>query len=91
MRIVAATTRSNRRLVGADKIGVTVGKIINRYQVAKHFHLQITDNSFRYERNSEKIEAEANLDGMYVIRTSVSALVLGDREMVKTYKSLSQV
>ncbi|MEG4203084.1 hypothetical protein QUA20_04040 [Microcoleus sp. Pol7_A1] len=43
-----------------------VGKVINRYQVAKHFHLKITDNSFCYERNSEKIEMEAHLDEIYV-------------------------
>ena len=90
-KIVNATTRSNRRLVGAEKIGVRVGKILNRFQVAKHFHLLITDNSFSYERNSEKIEAEAKLDGMYVIRTSVSESVLDDPSTVKAYKSLSQV
>ncbi len=90
-KIVTATTRSHRRLMGAEKIGVRVGKIINRYQVAKHFHLLITDNSFSYERNSDKIEAEAKLDGMYVIRTSVSESVLDDSKTVKTYKSLSQV
>jgi transposase len=90
-KIVTATTRSHRRLVGAEKIGVRVGKIINRYQVAKHFHLLITENSFSYERNSDKIEAEAKLDGMYVIRTSVSESVLDDSKTVKAYKSLSQV
>jgi transposase len=90
-KIVAATTRSKRRLVGAEKIGVRVGKIINRYQVAKHFNLSITDNSFSYERNREKIAAEANLDGMYVIRTSVAASMLYDSKTVKAYKSLSQV
>jgi hypothetical protein len=51
----------------------------------------ITDNTFSYERNSDKIEAEAKLDGMYVIRTSVSQSVLDDSKTVKTYKSLSQV
>lgn len=90
-KIVAATTRSQRRLVGAEKIGVRVGKIINRYSVAKHFNLSITDNSFSYERHSEKIVAEANLDGMYVIRTSVSESILDDPSTVKAYKSLSQV
>lgn len=68
-----------------------VGKIINRYSVAKHFNLEITDNSFSYERNSEKIAAEANLDKMYVIRTSVSESILDDPRAVKAYKSLSQV
>ncbi len=66
-----------------------VGKIINRYCVAKHFLLLITDNSLSYERPREIIEAEAHLDGMYVIRTSVCAEVLDDSETVKAYKSLS--
>ena len=90
-KIVTATTRDKRRLTGGEKIGVRVGKIINRYQVAKHFNLAITDNSFSYKRNSEKIAAEANLDGMYVIRTSVSESILNDPSTVKAYKSLSQV
>lgn len=90
-KIVAATTRSLRRLVGAEKIGVRAGKSINPYSVAKHFHLTITDNSFSYKRNNEKIQAEANLDGIYVIRTSVKASVLDERETLKTDKSLSQV
>ena len=77
--------------MGAEKIGVRVGKIIHRYQVAKQFNLEITDNSFSYERNSEKIAAEANLDGMYVIRTSVSKSMLDDPSTVRAYKSLSQV
>ncbi len=65
--------------------------MINRYQVAKHFLLLITDNSFSYERNQHKIETEAQLDGIYVIRTSVQAAVLNERETLKAYKSLSQV
>ena len=54
-KIVAEPKRSSRRLVGKEKIGVRVGKIINRYGVAKHFLLLITDNSLSYERHSEKI------------------------------------
>lgn len=90
-KIVIATTRSHRPLRGAEKIGVRVGKAINRYQVAKHFNLKIIDDHFSYERNSSKIETEAKLDGIYVIRTSVPAEVLDERETVKAYKSLSQV
>lgn len=90
-KIVTATTRSVRPLRGAEKIGVRVGKVINRYQVGKHFHYKITDNSFSYELNSNSIETGANLDGIYVIRTSVPASVLDERETVKAYKSLSQV
>ena len=78
--------------MGAEKFGVTVGKFINRYSVAKHFLLLIADNCLRYERNREKIEAEAHLDEMYVmIRTSFCAEVLDGSETVKAYKSLSQV
>ena len=77
--------------MGAEKFGMRVGKIINRYSVAKHFLLLITDNSLSYERNSEKIGAGAHLDEMDVIRTSVCAEVLDDSETVKAYKSLSQV
>ena len=77
--------------MGSEKFGVRVGKIINRYCVAKHFLLLITDNSLSYERPREKIEAEAHLDRMYVIRTSVCAEVLEDSERVKAYKSLSQI
>jgi hypothetical protein len=68
-----------------------VGEIINRYCVAKPFLLLITDNSLSYERPREKSEAEADLDRMYVIRSSVCAQVLDDSETVKAYKSLSQL
>jgi hypothetical protein len=72
-------------------MGVRVEKIINRYCVAKHFLLLITDNSLSYERHREKIEAEAHLEEMYVISTSVCAEVLDDSKTVKAYKSLSQI
>jgi len=59
-KIVAEPKPSSRRLVGSEKFGVRVGKIINRYGVAKHFLLLITDNSLSYERPSEKIEGKAH-------------------------------
>jgi len=77
--------------VGSEKFGVRVGKIINRYCVAKHFLLLITDNSLSYERHREKIEAEGHLEEIYVIPTSVCAEVLDDSKTVKAYKSLSQI
>jgi hypothetical protein len=77
--------------VGSEKFGVRVEKIINRYCVAKPFLLLITPNSLSYERPRDQIEAEAYLDRMYVIRTSVCAEVLDDSETVKAYKSLSQI
>lgn len=86
-----ATTRENRPLTVAAAIGMRVGKVMNRYKVAKHFHIQITDNSFSYSRNKESIETEAKLDGIYVIRTSVEPEVFSSKETVRAYKSLSQV
>jgi hypothetical protein len=68
-----------------------VGKVVNRYKVAKHFKLNIQENSFSYERNTHSIESEAALDGLYVIRTCVEPSVLSPIETVRAYKSLSQV
>ena len=90
-KIVAATTREKNPLQGKDAIGIRVGKVINRFKMAKHFQLKITDNSFNYQRNSSSIATEENLDGIYIIRTSVAAEKLSATEVVRAYKSLSQV
>jgi len=90
-KIVVATKRKSRRLKGADKIGLRVGKVRNKYKVGKHFELEITARSFRYHRKTEQIEEEASLDGFYVIRTNVPAKVLGPAETVTVYKGLSVV
>lgn len=79
------------RLRGQDKIGLRVGKVINQYKVAKHFTLEIQDRSFVFQRKSENIAAEAALDGLYVIRTSVPATRLDSADCVRHYKSLAQV
>jgi transposase len=79
------------KLVGKDKIGVAVGKVVNRYKVSKHFELVITDNSLSFSRKEDNIAAEAALDGLYVIRTSVQAQRMDGPTCVHTYKSLSQV
>ena len=76
---------------GADAIGVRVGKVINKYKVGKHFALQITDTSFSYSLLQENIEAEAALDGIYVIRTSVPKKQMPADETVRTYKALANV
>ena len=90
-KIVAATKRKSRPLSGADKIGLRVGKVGNKYKMAKHFDLEITEHSLSYSRKLEKIEEEASLDGFYVIRTNVSASLLGAKETVRIYKGLSVV
>lgn len=65
--------------------------VLNHYHVGKHFTVDITDNSFDYERHTDTIEREAALDGLYVIRTSVSPKILGASETVNAYKGLSNV
>ncbi len=79
------------KLVGEDKIGVAVGKVVNQYKVAKHFELVITDSSFTFTRMADNIAAEAALDGLYIIRTSVQAQRMDAATCVRTYKSLAQV
>lgn len=79
------------RLSGQDKIGVRVGKIVNKYKVAKHFELTITDTSLAWARRQDNIGAEAALDGLYIIRTSVSAAQMDGPTCVRNYKSLANV
>jgi transposase len=90
-KVAAATRRHKRPLRGKDKIGIRVGKVINRHKVGKHFITEITDESFTYRRNEDKIAREQALDGMYVIRTSVSAETFSGEETVRAYKDLSAV
>jgi transposase len=98
--LIAATERQlekvksmveNGRLKGRAAIGVRVGKVVNNYKVAKHFDLDINDNSFSYSVNRERVAAEAALDGIYVVRTSVPAPKMSSEEAVLNYKSLSTV
>ena len=79
------------RLLGSDKIGVRVGKVVNQYKVSKHFELTIEDNTFTFARKRDAILAEAALDGIYIIRTSVSAVQMDAPSCVRNYKSLAQV
>jgi transposase len=90
-KIVSATSRKRCPLRGEAEIGLKVGEVINKYGVAKHFKIQITLDSFSYQRNSESINEEATLDGLYVVRSSVPEETLTAEETVKAYKSLSKV
>ena len=90
-KIVKGTQRDRKPLQGQDKIGVSVGKVVNRFKVAKHFQLTISDNGLSYQRKQQSIEREARVDGIYVIRTSVSKSTLAAKAVVETYKSLAQV
>jgi len=79
------------RLAGADAIGVALGRVINKYKVGKHFHHTITDTSLTIERRHHQIAAEAALDGIYVLRTSVPAEQLDAAGVVAGYKNLANV
>ena len=84
-------TVARGRLKGKDAIGVRVGKVIDKYKVAKHFVLEIQDHQFDFHIDAEKVAAEAALDGLYVVRTSVSVQRLSSEDVVRSYKNLSQV
>lgn len=90
-QIVAATQRVKRPLRGAEKIGQRVGRVIGRFKMAKHFRVEITATSLRYERDQESIAAEDALDGIYVVRTSVSPELFAAEDAVGAYKRLSVV
>jgi transposase len=82
---------NNGSLVGRDKIGVRVGKVLNKYKVGKHFALTIEENGFEFKRLEDQIAAEAALDGLYVIRTSVPDQQMTSDEAVRSYKALAEV
>jgi hypothetical protein len=79
------------RLAGAAAIGVEVGKVISRYKTGKHFEVTITDTSLAVARRQDRIDAEAALDGFYVLRTPVPATELDAAAVVTAYKNLRYV
>jgi transposase len=79
------------RLKGSEAIALRVGKVINQYKVAKHFELDIGENRFTFVRKHEAIAAEAALDGIYIIRTSVDAARMEAADCVRNYKALANV
>lgn len=91
MKIVRATRRKRAPLRGSAEIGIQVGRVLAQFKVGKHFRCQITEDRFTYERDEEAIRAEAELDGLYVIRTRTSADVFTAEAAVSAYKSLSVV
>ncbi len=90
-KIVEATKRKRTPLRGEAKIGLRVGRVINRHKMSKHFILEIGAVSFSYKRDETAITEEAALDGIYVIRTSVKPEEFTSQEAVKAYKDLSKV
>ena len=90
-RIQAAVARRHDPLRGSAAIGLAVGAVINKYKVAKHFALNIADTAFSFARKTAEIAAEAAVDGVYVIRTSLPAETFDDATTVRSYKSLACV
>ena len=78
-------------LRGAGKIGVRVGRVVNKYKVAKHFELTIENDRFEFALRDDSIVAEAALDGIYVVRTSLTKKEMSAPDAVRSYKSLSEV
>jgi len=89
--VVKAVSRKKQPLRGKDEIGLRVGRDLKSTKMKKHFKLTIENDSFSYERLDEQIAEEAALDGLYVVRTSLSQETLSAERTVATYKSLSQV
>jgi transposase len=98
--LIAATARelekvaamvAGGRLKGAGRIGVRAGKVADKYKVSKHFDLTITDTAFAFKVKEESVAAEAALDGLYVIRTSVAEADMTAGEAVLNYKRLAEV
>jgi len=79
------------RLHGKDKIGLKIGRVLNKYKMAKHFIVDIEDDGFRYRIDTSSVHEESVLDGIYVIRTSVSKDKIDSAGAVRAYKRLSEV
>ena len=90
-KIVAAVERRRRTPLTAAAIGQRLGRVIDRFKVAKHFILEIDDGRFAWRRDHAAVAAEARLDGLYVIRTSEPQSRLSAEDTVRTYKALGQL
>jgi hypothetical protein len=90
-RIKAAVARKRDPLRGTAEIALAVGAVVNRYKMAKHFDLDITDTRFSFTRKIAEITAEAASDGIYIVRTSLPAETFDDATTVRSYKSLALV
>jgi transposase len=90
-KILKPVQRRTKTPLSAAEIGKKVGKVINRFKVGKHFETTIADGQFSYARRTQVIEREAQLDGLYVIRTSESSQNLSAEDTVRRYKDLAQV
>lgn len=90
-KIASACTRARQPLRGKDKIALRVGRVVNRYKMAKHFQVEIKEDSLTFLRKEAQIAAEAALDGIYVLRTSLGGEAASTTQVVSSYKALSGV
>jgi transposase len=90
-RIKTAVERKRNPLRGSAEIALAVGAVLNTHKMKKHFDLEITDDAFGFARKTAEIAAEAAIDGLYVVRTSLPEATLGDAGTVRSYKSLARV
>ncbi len=90
-KIQERVRRDKNTLRGKDKIGIAVGKVVNKYKMSKHIETTITDTDLSFERKTENIDAEALLDGIYIVRTNVKPETLDATGAVRAYKDLANV
>ena len=91
IRVAREAARRTRTPLGAAELGRKVGRVLGRHKMGKHFEWEVEDGRLRYRRNAERIEAEARLDGIYVLRTSEPVTRLSSHDTVRTYKGLADV
>lgn len=91
MRVVRSTERRTKNPLSPEQIGAKVGGVLSRFKVGKHFEWRIQDGHLSISRRQEKIDLEATLDGIYVIRTSATPEALSAEDAVRSYKRLAQV
>jgi transposase len=91
LKIQERVRRAKKPLRGEDQIGLAVGAVVNKFKMSKHFDLTITDTDLSFERETEKINAEALLDGLYMVRTNVKSETFDAPSTVRAYKDLANV
>ena len=90
-KIERQVKRRTRTPLSGEEIALKLGKVLNKYKMGKHFQTRIEDGRFEWSRDEEKVDREAKLDGIYILRTSEPASSLSAEDAVRGYKSLSQV
>ena len=90
-RVAGEVARRTKTPLSPEEIGAKVGRVLHRFKVGKHFDWRVDEGQLRFSRRQEAIKNEAGLDGIYVIRTSVTTETLSAENVVRNYKRLAQV